>query len=242
MNNIQNYNRLPYIFIEELGGRFLLDTGASQSLIHPQILKEKKNLNIKIKNETHFIKTAHATSKHKQVAYIKLPEKLFNDDITHKFLIFNFDSDFVGLLGLDLLVPLNCKIDIKNMVLRTEKANIPIRDDIKSYTKIGPRCEQVINLLCNYQEGEYFSDKKTTKNGLIFPPALISVKEGNTLMTVINTSDKEINFKNSSPLYFQPLKIKNKAQNKDTVNKIAEIEIKKDKILKQNLDRLRTRP
>lgn len=239
MNNIKNYSRLPYIYIGELGGRFLLDTGASQSLINPRILQDK-NIDVKIKNETHYIKTAHATSKHKQVAYIKLPKELFNEDITHKFLIFNFDSDFVGLLGLDLLVPLNCKIDIKNMVLRTEKANIPIRDDIKSYSKIKPKCEQVINLLCNYKEGDYFSDTKTTNGGLIFPAALVSVKNGNALMTVINTSDKTINFKNSCHLNFQQLKIKNNNSQQSRINKTTVIDKNIDKIRKQNLERLRT--
>ena len=55
------------------------------------------------------------------------------------------------------------------MVLRTDKAIIPIRDDIKSHSKIGPKCEQVINLLCNYEEGEYFSKKKNNKKWINFP-------------------------------------------------------------------------
>lgn len=88
-----------------------------------------------------------------------------------------------------MLVPLNCKIDIKNMVLRTDNANIAIRDDIKSYTRIEPKCERVINILCNY-EGEYFTNGKKTQSGLIFLPAIISVKEGNALTIVINTSGK----------------------------------------------------
>lgn len=151
----------------------------------------------------HLIKTAHAVSKHNEVVYITLPERLFTEKITHKFLIFNFDSDFVGLLGLDLLVPLNCKIDIKNMKLHTDKTEIPIRDDIKSYSKIKSKCEQ----RCD-KEGEYYL--KGSKSGLIFPPALVTVKNGNALTTVINASENDIILKNSHHLNLQRLSVEKK--------------------------------
>ncbi|KAG6463395.1 hypothetical protein O3G_MSEX013847 [Manduca sexta] len=236
MNNIKSYSKLPYIYIKELGGRLLLDTGASQSLINPKALQNNTDLDFEIKKETHFIKTAHATFKHNQVVYITLPERLFKEKITHKFLIFNFDSDFIGLLGLDLLVPLNCKIDIKNMKLHTDKTEIPIRDDIKSYSKIEPKSEQVVNLLCNYKEGEYYSQGKTTKSGLIFPPALVTVKNGNVLTTVINTSENDLILKNSHHLNLQ--RIKTKQKNISVENKQNNINL--DEFLNQNLERLRT--
>ncbi|CAF4800983.1 unnamed protein product [Pieris macdunnoughi] len=236
MNNIKSYSKLPYIYISELGGRFLLDTGASQSLINPKVFHNNPDFDYKIKKETHFIKTAHATSKHNQIVFITLPERLFRQKITHKFLIFNFDSDFVGLLGLDFLAPLNCKIDIKNMTLHTDTTKIPIRDDIKAYSKIEPKCEQVVNLLCNYKEGEYYSKGKTMKSGLIFPPALVTVKNGNAITTVINTSENKIILKNSHHVNLQRLTSDKKCIN----HKYKQNDENLDKLLKQNLERLRT--
>ncbi|KAG6446897.1 hypothetical protein O3G_MSEX004650 [Manduca sexta] len=241
MNNLKNYNRLPYIYISELGGRLLIDTGASQSLISPKIIDRKKQIQCRIKNVLHYIKTAHGTSKHKQVAYIKLPEILFNQDITHKFLIFNFDPDFVGLLGLDLLVPLNSRIDIRKMILRTDHANIPIRDDIKTYSNISAKTEQVVNLLCNYNEGDYYLAEKNMKNGLIFPASVVSVKNGSILTTVINPTEKEIQFKNSCHLNLQHLDFsKNKEVKVSKIHKQTIADNKTDQILKNNLNRLRT--
>ncbi|KAG6456662.1 hypothetical protein O3G_MSEX009870 [Manduca sexta] len=233
MNDLKNYNRLPYIYIGELGGRLLIDTGASQSLISPKILDRKKQIQCRIKNELHYIKTAHGTSKHKQVAYIKLLERLFNQDITHKFLIFNFDPDFAGLLGLDLLVPLNSRIDIKNMILRTDHANIPIRDDIKTYSNISAKSEQVVNLLCNYSEGDYYLAEK---NGLIFPASVVLLKNGNVLTTVINSMEKEIQFKNSCHINLQYLDFSKKKEVKASkIHKQTIADNKTDQILKNNL-------
>lgn len=241
LNHIKSYNRLPYIYISDLGGRFLIDTGASQSLINPEILKNKK-VNCKIKNETHFIKTAHATSKHKKVAYVTLPKNIFKKDITHKFLIFNFDSDFEGLLGLDLLGPLNCKIDMKNKILHTENASIPIRDDIKSFSKLEPRCEQVVNFLCKQEEGDYFLERKITKNGLIFPAALVTVKNGNLLTTVVNESENEVLLKRNNNCNLHLHKLNPKKKNGNYVHQINTMEIDEelDEIRKQNLNNLRT--
>lgn len=233
INNIHNYNRLPYIYISELGGRFLIDTGASQSLISPKVIKNQNKIKCKIKKEINFITTAHTTSRHNQVAYITLPKQIFKENITHKFLIFDFDSDFVGLLGLDLLSPLNSKIDIKNKLLHTNKAVIPIRDDIKSKSKIKPKSEQVVNLLCNYEEGDYYLDS-ITKNDLFFPAAIVSIKDGNLLTTVINRSENEILLKNSCKINLQKINLKQKN------NKIMSIDKKTDDLLQQNLNKLRT--
>lgn len=242
MNNVKTYTKLPYIYINELGGRFLIDTGASQSLISPKSLKKENNINYEIKTETHYIRTAHATTKHSKVAFINLPERLFNENIKHKFLIFDFDPDFVGLLGLDLLVPLNCKIEIKHMMLRTENANIPINDDIKSHTKINPKTEKLINFLCNEKEGQYFLAEKVTKNGLIFPAALVTIRHGNVLTSVINTTDNEIIIKRSCQLNLQ--KICGNTQNKGQQSQTTFINNLKnnshiDYLQRKNLERLR---
>lgn len=118
MNNFKNYIQLPYIYISELGGKFLIDTGASQSLINPKALRNKK---FKIEKVLHLIKTANSTSKHNKVAFEDLPERIFKEKIKHKFLICDFDSDFIGFLGIDFLIPQDCEIDMKKGTLKTKK-------------------------------------------------------------------------------------------------------------------------
>lgn len=58
---MRNYNKLPDIYIKELSGRFLIDTGASQSLISPRAFSQKIN-NCIIKNETNHIKSMRQLS------------------------------------------------------------------------------------------------------------------------------------------------------------------------------------
>lgn len=67
----------------------------------------------------------------------------------------------LGLFGLDLLVPLNSK-DIKKHGTMQKNTKIPIKDDIKSNSKI----KLVINLI--YKEGDYLLKEIITKTNYLF--------------------------------------------------------------------------
>lgn len=53
-----------------------------------------------VEREPFTVKTAHATTRHEHVAILPLPN-LFNTDIHHKFLLFDFDPKYKGLIGMD---------------------------------------------------------------------------------------------------------------------------------------------
>uniref|UniRef100_A0A2A4JG12 Retrotransposon gag domain-containing protein n=1 Tax=Heliothis virescens TaxID=7102 RepID=A0A2A4JG12_HELVI len=183
----QTVKQLPFVNINELDGSFLLHTRASESLISPNAVTYT---NPCIEQETSYIKTAHDIMKHTQVAFLKLPP-LFGCYYIHKFLLFKFDPDFIGLSGIDLLAPLSCKIDTKNMLFRTEATTVPLRGDMNLYTIVEPRCDQVVDSLLKQDKGEFKLVKQTNNNGSVFPSALVTViKE--TLAT-INNDDNEIN-------------------------------------------------
>lgn len=85
---------------------------------------------------------------------------MFNTNLIHKFLIFDFDADFKGLIGIDLLSPLACEIDLKNLLLKSETFSIPIKMNIESDFIIEPRCEKMFNFLCDYVDGYYIIEQK----------------------------------------------------------------------------------
>lgn len=122
---------------------------------------------------------------------------------------------------------------MKNKLLHTNKTIIPIKDDIKTKSSIKPKSEQVINLLCNYEDGEYYFDS-IDKDKLFFPSAIVTIKDGNLLTTVINKSENEIQIKKNCHLNLQKVNVRNNN------NKIFSKNKKTDELLQQNLDKLRT--
>lgn len=87
-------------------------------------MKDKRFSN-SIKKEHFEITTAHGKSTHDKVAIIKLPE-IFKSNLIHKFLIFDFDPKYCGLIGNDLLQLLQSKIDLQNKILVTKTTEIPL--------------------------------------------------------------------------------------------------------------------
>lgn len=231
--NNNSSSKLPSIFINELGGRFLLDTGASQSLISPDVINNLK-LNKYIKKEPHCIKTAHGFTRHNDVIYLQLPQR-FNSKELQKFLIFEFDKDFKGLLGIDFFRSFGCKLDIKNLLLTSEYFEIPITTDIKSHCILKPRHEQCVKLLCNYMDGDYILDEYS--NDLFkIPAAVIKIKDGYFYTSIINTSEKFIRFQRNTHFKLIPYN-----EEKDNIEKINFMQDSNTNyLLKNNLKRLRT--
>ncbi|KAL0831975.1 hypothetical protein ABMA28_001475 [Loxostege sticticalis] len=111
-----------------MGGNFLIDTGASRSLISPESIGNFE-FGQQITNEPYSISTAHGTSHHNQVAHIPLPPLFGTEPIVHKFLVFDFDSNYKGLIGNDLLRVLGARIDYNKKKLFTRTTAIPLLFD-----------------------------------------------------------------------------------------------------------------
>ncbi|KAL0849026.1 hypothetical protein ABMA28_013399 [Loxostege sticticalis] len=152
LNNIESLDNFEYIENEEtllepevpnnenfpespdqneatyMGGNFLIDTGASRSLISPESIGNFE-FGQQITNEPYSISTAHGTSHHNQVAHIPLPPLFGTEPIVHKFLVFDFDSNYKGLIGNDLLRVLGARIDYNKKKLFTRTTAIPLLFD-----------------------------------------------------------------------------------------------------------------
>lgn len=118
-------DKLPYINIPEFNGNFLLDTGSTRSFVSTNILNNP-DYKDNIYTEHFNVKTAHGDSNHDKVAFIPLP-KIFGVNKKHKFLIFDFDNKYKGLIGNDILEPLKCKIDLDKCQLNIKNNLIPIK-------------------------------------------------------------------------------------------------------------------
>lgn len=193
-----------------------------------------------IEREPFTVKTAHATTRHEHVAILPLPY-LFNTDIHHKFLLFDFDPKYKGLIGMDLFKKLGCNIDFKNKVLRTFNTEIPIYFDYPvKQVKIEPNCERFITVKTNYTDGYYICDDFTWSKGLKSPAAIVTVKNGTFRTSIINYNDTPqiVSYNRMLALSPLPSHLMENSQ-KYEINKI-ETETDIDKELCENLKKIRT--
>lgn len=130
---------------------------------------------------------------------------LFNSELTHKFLIFEFDPKYKGLIGLDLLKNMSSKIDLKNKVLLTSSARIPIYFDHPTLNlNVEPRCEKLISVKTHYIDGNYLHEDHVWSTHIISPAAIVSVKNGSFRTTIRNHTDCKKTFLNTEPFELQP--------------------------------------
>lgn len=182
------------------------------------------------------VKTAHARSTHDFVAHIPLPP-LFNSNMQHKFLLFDFDSKYKGLIGLDLLKNMSSNIDLKDKMLRTSSAAIPIHFDHPTRKlNIDPSCEKLITVKTHYTDGYYLHDEHAWSPDVISPAALVTVKNGLFCTTVRNSSNKITTFFNTEPFHLVP---QSEALDTCECNSI-EITKELDRELCENLKNIRT--
>lgn len=193
-----------------------------------------------VEYEPFLVRTAHAITKHEYVAYLPLPPQ-FNTDKFHKFLVFDVDPKFVGIIGIDLLKDLDCSIDLKNKVLTSPTCKIPICiDHPVKRLKIEPKCEQIITVKTNYVDGQYVCDRYCWAKDLQSPAAVITVKNGTFKTSVINYSDEKKLIMNNRPLLLEPI-AQGLTENSNicSLNKIS-VDDNIDQELKQNLNKIRT--
>jgi len=124
INNINAYQNLPFVIFPKYKLKFLIDTGSTKSFINPKIAW--KLLPKAIYNEKFIIRTPHSQSQHNFAANITLPKILNTNNLSHKFYLFNFNNNFDGLLGIDLIKTLNAKLNFEDNKFITNTAEIPI--------------------------------------------------------------------------------------------------------------------
>ncbi|VVD03698.1 unnamed protein product [Leptidea sinapis] len=115
--------RHPYIYVPDINGKFMLDTGSTRSFISPE--KAEAYFADAKQYEPFTVTSTHASSVHHEVANIPL-FSIFNDSGYHKFYIYNVDHRYDGLIGMDLMSRLSADICLKDKTLKTNSAYIYI--------------------------------------------------------------------------------------------------------------------
>ena len=102
-----NYNesKLPFIVFSKNNLKVLIDTGSTKSFIRPEIAQ--KYFKNSIKKDPFKIFTAHGTSFENFSTIIC--SKIFKENKSLKFYLFNFHNQFDCLLGIDNLKLLETK-------------------------------------------------------------------------------------------------------------------------------------
>lgn len=161
---------MGYIQIANPPLKFLIDTGANQSFISPEAVEKFFN-HIPLNYDPFEVTNVHATTKSNH--FITLPcfrEFCERDDIT--LFVYKFHNYFDGLLGLDLLDVWGSNIDLRNKVLVTRNATIPIHmydsRNVNLYEDIIPaNSSKIVKLPGNTLNGDVLVENQAISNCLI---------------------------------------------------------------------------
>lgn len=190
----------------------MIDTGSMKSLISNKIVDEYYQ--DYLGTESFQIQSAHSTSFHDRIATIPLPKTFKVGPVKHKFYVFDVNPQYDGLIGLDLLQPLEAAVDFKNKILKTKHAEIPLHlpEEIMKKSApsiqvhelfIEPRTEQLVKIPVDI-DGPYgiISAAKLSKS-VETPSALVKINNGFALTTVLNTSEDPVKLTFRNPIHIE---------------------------------------
>lgn len=125
---------------------------------------------------------------------ITIPHFLeFGEQKNIKLFVYKFHNHFDGLIGLDLLE--NCKIDLKNNVLLTEFANIPLtRYQCRKTNQqeiIPARSSRLVNIPIHYPDGDVLVTEQVMCNCVVHE-CITSVTDKTGIVELENMTDSDI--------------------------------------------------
>lgn len=184
----------------------LLDTGATKSLLDPDIA-EKYFAN-KIYNEKFTISTAF--KEHRLNSCVDVPFfPEFNEKNDIKFYLFKFHEYFDGLIGFDIISKLSMLVDFKNSKIYTANSEIPIK--YRESPKLPDYC---YNLKSNSITPIKIPVKISNGDIIIQPqeicgchlPEIVTTADNNfATVEITNPSDHDIIIRINEPLDATPL-------------------------------------
>lgn len=207
--NVSSNSRLPYIIIPEINAKFMIDTGSTKTLINEEIAyRYFPNI---IEHDPFQIKTPHQTSDHSYSVRIHPSEIFRRPDILHKHYLFNFNPNYEGLIGIDLLKELRATIDFEKGLLITPHAEIPLYIQGQRMTppklnaqlnnsptkilrtiKIPPQTEIPITIpVNNHDIEEGIINSYTFNNHVEIPAGICRVKNNQTTVLALNPTNEE---------------------------------------------------
>lgn len=216
----------------------MIDTGSTRSFISPK-LADVFFSNFK-QYEAFEVISTHAASKHGEVVYIQLPST-FNSQMKHKFYVYSVDERYDGLIGSDLLKLLDAAIDMKSLTLFTRHTKIPIiySPPMRETYVLPPRSELRVKLPVNLLTGEAIMNFREFSEGIRMPDALVKCENGFATTVIQNCTDVEQNLIVTSPFQVQAFQESCLKENKDININFTENNQSIDRLLDENLDKLR---
>ncbi|VVC86783.1 unnamed protein product [Leptidea sinapis] len=166
--------RHPYIYVPDINGKFMLDIGSTRSFISPE--KVEAYFADAKQYEPFTVTSTHASSVHHEVANILL-FSIFNDSGYHIFYIYIVDHRYDGLIGMELMSRLSSDICLKDKILKTNSANIPIVYNTNHELLLDPRTEHRVRLPVNQKDGLAILDYKQFRDGVRMPTAIVRMRK-----------------------------------------------------------------
>lgn len=117
----------------------------------------------------------------------------FGEQAKIKLFVYKFHNYFDGLIGLDLLE--NCKIDLKNNVLLTDSARIPLSRyqsrKVNEQEIIPAHSSRLVNIPIHYPDGDVYVTEQVLCNCLIHE-CITSVTDKTGIVELENVTDYDI--------------------------------------------------
>lgn len=180
----------------------MIDTGANQSFISPDAVS-KYFSHLPLNYEPFEVTNVHGISKNDQSITLPcFPE--FNERTDITLFVYNFHNYFDGLIGFDLLEKWGSKIDLKNKLLLTRNAQIPIEmydsRNVNLYEEIIPaKSSKLLRLPINTLDGDVLVQQQTICNCLI-SDCFTTVENNRGWVKLINNSSNDIIFSMDRPI------------------------------------------
>lgn len=182
-------NELTYIVINKC--KFLIDTGATNSLVNPNVFHQSKIVQLKGPKEMLALKNSHIVT-HKAVVKafreFNLPNQMF------EFYVYNFNNNFEGLIGNDILLKNKAIINYEGMYLLLNGSKLPLLSE-KITTKVKitiPPGEQDCKICLPLENGDVLINNIMQGNGIILNEGLYKCENGEVCVKINNKSNKPI--------------------------------------------------
>lgn len=255
--NINIKTNLPYILIPQTGDKLLIDTGSTKTILSPSFVS--KHFPESIQNYNFEIKTSHGVTKHNEIAKVPI-NTLFKEPGEHTCYLFDFNPEYVGLIGSDLLANINAQIDFKWMHIQTEKTVIPFLYNPSKFKQetqkrnecnfskvkpneipiktivVPPRSEIKIKLPTVSNNGTKICNKIKFNQNCFTPSAIVSAHNNYFTTTVVNVSQSPQEFNIYKPLVLQDFENSSEIE----INNLEPDDGRIKQILVDNLNNIRT--
>jgi transposase InsO family protein len=199
---LQTQRQLPYIVISNPPLKLLIDTGANQSFINPNIV-EKYYPNVPLNWDPFEVTNVHATTRNDYSVTVPCFSEFNHDDNITLFL-YKFHDYFDGLIGLDLLDKWEANIDLKTKTLNTRhsinKIHMYDSRNCNLYEDIIPaQSSRIIRVPINIKDGEAFIPEQIIANCIIHE-CITNIKNNRGLLEITNPTNNDLIFSMDRPV------------------------------------------